>query len=67
MLDPRVREIIAAVRSDRMSVEDAAQSLLEVRRRTGCLSLMVTASTGPTERALVERYMALATAEFGTP
>jgi len=56
-----------ALRSGRMTVEDAAQSLIDVRRRTGCLSLLVSASSNATERALVDRYTALATAEFGKP
>ncbi len=67
MLDPRVRETLLAFRADRLTVEEAAQSLLEVRRRTGCLSLMTSASSGVKERAMVERYNALATAEFGAP
>lgn len=67
MLDPRVRETLLALRAERMTVEEAAQSLLAVRRETGCLSLMVSAGSSATERALVDRYTALATAEFGTP
>ncbi len=67
MLDPRVREVLLALRANRMTVEEAAQSLLEVRRRTGCLSLMVSEQGSATERALVDRYSALARAEFGAP
>jgi hypothetical protein len=47
-----------------MTVEEAAQSLLAVRRETGCLSLMVSAFSSATERALFDRYTALATAAF---
>ena len=67
MLDARVRETLLALRAERVTVEEAAQSLLEVRRETGCLSLMVSADSSGPERALVDRYTALATAAFGTP
>ena len=67
MLDPRVRETLLALHAERMTVEEAAHALLAVRRETGCLSLMVSASSSATERALVDRYSALATAEFGAP
>ncbi len=67
MLDPRVREILLAMRAERLTVEEAAHALLDVRRHTGCLTLMVSASSSASERALVDRYTDLATAEFGTP
>jgi len=67
MLDPRVREALLALRAQRITVEDAAQQLLQVRRETGCLWLMVSADSSAAERALVDRYTALATAAFGTP
>jgi hypothetical protein len=58
---------LLAFRAERMTVEEAAQSLLEVRREPGCLSLLVFASSSASERELVARYTALATAAFGTP
>lgn len=67
MLDPRVREILMSLRAERLTVEEAAQSLLLVRRESGCLSLMVSEGSSATERALVDRYAALAMAAFGSP
>ncbi len=67
MLDPRVPKILFAVRAGRLPVDEAVRQLLQVRRDTGCLSLMASGTSSDTERALVERYTALATAEFGSP
>ena len=67
MLDPRVRDILLALRAERLTMEDAARALLDVRRQTGCLTLMVSGNSSAVERTLVDRYTALATAEFGTP
>jgi len=67
MLDPRVRETLLAFRAERLTVEEATQVLLEVRRSSGCLSLIVSASSSANERALFERYTTLATAAFGRP
>lgn len=67
MLDPRVRETLLTFRAERMTVEEAAQSLLEVRRERGCLSLAVSANSSVAERELIARYTALATAAFGSP
>lgn len=66
MLDPIVRQTLMTYQTGRLALEDAAQALLEVRRRTGCLSLMSPPEADARGRALVARFNELVAEEFGT-
>lgn len=65
MLDPIVRQTLLKYQAGQVALEDAAQALLEVRRRTGCLSLMAPPETDARGHALVARYSELVAREFG--
>ena len=64
MLDARVRTALREYQQGRRDLESAAQLLAQVRRETGCLELYPSASSGPTERALLARFAELV-AEYG--
>ncbi len=66
MLDPTVRQTLLKYQAGQVELEDAAQALLAVRRRTGCLSLMVPSDGDARGRALVGRFDELVAHEFGT-
>lgn len=65
MLDPRVRTILLDYHAGELSLEQAAQALLQVRRDTGCLDLHVAPNAAVRERELVERYAELVRDTFG--
>jgi hypothetical protein len=64
MLDPIVRQTVLKYQAADLSLEDAAQALLEVRRRTGCLSLMAPPESDVRGHALVARFNELVNHEF---
>jgi hypothetical protein len=64
-LDPRVRTTLLEFRSGRCDVESAAQRLLQVRRDTGCLTLLTSATSTADEQRLVARLSELMREEFG--
>ena len=66
MLDPIVRQTLIKYQAGQVALEDAAQTLLEVRRRTGCLSLMAPPDADERGQALVARFHELVAREFGT-
>ncbi len=65
MLDPIVGQTLTRYQAGQISLEDAAQALLAVRRRTGCLRLMTPPGADDRQQALVTRFTALAAEEFG--
>lgn len=65
MLDPIVRQTLVKYQAGQLDLEDAAHALLEVRRRTGCLSLMAPAEADARGRALVARFNELVARECG--
>lgn len=66
MLDPTVRQTLLKYQAGQVTLEDAAQVLLEVRRRTGCLYLQSPADADERGRALVARFNELVAREFGS-
>ena len=63
MLDPRVRTALTEFLRGRRDLESTAQLLLQVRRETGCLDLLVSPTAGPAERALLARFAELVAAD----
>lgn len=65
MLDPIVGQTLTRYQAGQVSLEDAAQALQALWRRTGCLRLMTPPSAGDRQHALVARFTALVAEEFG--
>ena len=59
MLDPRVRTALTEFQRGQRDLEATAQLLLQVRRETGCLDLLVSPTAGAAERALLARFAEL--------
>jgi hypothetical protein len=65
MLDRAVRQTLLKYQAGQTTLEDAAHALLEVRRRTGCLSLLTPSDADERGRALGARFNELVAREFG--
>jgi hypothetical protein len=66
VLDSRIRKAIVEFQQGRLSLEEAAALLIQVRRETGCLTLRPSPTAGTAERELIARFEELAAQDEAT-